>query len=235
MNDPASAAGLATGETANSYKRDFWIKENQKHVPAHYRLQKAARILNRAAAGRECDLLDVGCGPATLMRLLQKNIHYYGIDIAIHDPAPYLIETDFLENPIGFDGQRFDIISAQGVFEYMGSAQSRKFSEIARLLKEHGKFVLSYTNFGHHDKYVFEAFSNVQPIGDFRQSLGRYFTIDRCFPASHNWHGGQPNRKLIKAANMQLNANIPFISPRLAVEYFFICSPRSPGALAEGA
>ena len=78
MNDPASVAGLATGETAKFYKRDFWIKENQKHVPAHYRLQKAARILNRAAAGRECDLLDVGCGPATLMRLLQKNIHYTG-------------------------------------------------------------------------------------------------------------------------------------------------------------
>ncbi len=231
MNDRASVAGLATGETAKFYKRDFWIKENQKHVPAHYRLQKAARILNRAAAGRECDLLDIGCGPATLMHLLQKNIHYYGIDIAVHDPAPYLIETDFLENPIGFGDQRFDIISAQGVFEYMGSAQSRKFSEIAQLLKEHGKFILSYTNFGHHDKYVFEAFSNVQPIGDFRQSLARYFTIDRCFPASHNWHGGQPNRKLIKAANMHLNANIPFISPRLAVEYFFICSPaEAPGS-----
>ena len=113
----------------------------------------------------------------------------------------------------------------------MGSAQSRKFSEIAQLLKERGKFILSYTNFGHHDKYVFEAFSNVQPIGDFRQSLARYFTIDRCFPASHNWHGGQPNRKLIKAANMHLNADIPFISPRLAVEYFFICSPaEAPGS-----
>ena len=226
MNDAASGAGLATGETAKFYKRDFWIKENQKHVPAHYRLQKAARILNQAAAGRGCDLLDVGCGPATLRRLLQKNIHYYGIDIAIHDPAPYLAETDFLENPIGFGGKRFDIISAQGVFEYMGSAQARKFSEIAHLLNAQGKFVLSYTNFGHRDKYVFEAFSNVQPIAEFRQSLARYFTIDRCFPTSHNWHGGQPNRKLIKAANMHLNANIPFISPRLAVEYFFVCSPR---------
>ena len=111
------------------------------------------------------------------------------------------------------------------------SAQARKFSEIAQLLNEHGKFILSYTNFGHHDKYVFEAFSNVQPIADFRQSLARYFTIDRCFPTSHNWHGGQPNRKLIKAANMHLNANIPFISPRLAVEYFFVCSPaEAPGS-----
>lgn len=226
MNDSASAAGVAPGNAAKFYKRDFWIKENQKHVPAHYRLQKAARKLNAVAQGRECDLLDVGCGPATLMRLLQKNIHYYGIDIAIHDPAPYLIETDFLDSPIRFGDRRFDIIAAQGVFEYMGSAQSQKFAEIARLLKEHGTFFLSYTNFDHRDKYIFEAFSNVQPFGDFRQSLARYFTIDKCFPASHNWHGGQPARSLIKGANMHMNMNIPFVSPRLAVEYFFICSPR---------
>ena len=226
MNDSSSAAGVAPRNAAKFYKRDFWINENRKHVPAHYRLQKAARKLNAIAQGKECDLLDVGCGPATLRQLLQKNIHYYGIDIAIHEPAPYLIEADFLENPIRFGDRRFDIISAQGVFEYMGSAQSQKFSEIAGLLKDNGTFFLSYTNFDHHDKHIFEAFSNVQPFGDFRQSLARYFSIDKCFPASHNWSGGQPSRGFVKAANMHMNANIPFVSPRLAVEYFFICSPR---------
>jgi SAM-dependent methyltransferase len=226
VNDSASAAGVAPGNAAKFYKRDFWIKENQKHVPAHYRLQKAARKINAIARGGECDLLDVGCGPATLRHLLQKNIHYYGIDIAIHERASYLIEADFLENPIKFGDRRFDIISAQGVFEYMGPAQSQKFSEIAGLLKENGIFFLSYTNFDHHDKHIFEAFSNVQSFGDFRQSLTRYFSIDKCFPASHNWSGGQPSRGFVKAANMHMNANIPFVSPRLAVEYFFICSPR---------
>ncbi len=227
MNDSANAGGTAPKGAVKSYKRDFWIKENQKHVPAHYRLQKAARIVSDIAQGRESDLLDVGCGPATFGRLLPRNIYYHGIDLAIHDPAPNLIETDILENPIKFDDKKFDIIVALGVFEYVGSFQSQKFSEIAQLLNERGKFVVSYTNFDHHDKHIFEAFSNVQSFRDFRRNLAHHFTIDRYFPASHNWHGGQPTRKLIKSANMHVNVNIPLISPKLAVEYFYICSRRA--------
>ena len=71
-------------------------------------------MVNRIARGKDCDLLDVGCGPAALMRLLQKNIHYYGIDIAIHDSAPNLLQTDFVENPIKFENHRFDIIRRPG-------------------------------------------------------------------------------------------------------------------------
>ena len=59
------------------------------------------------------------------MPLLHPNIQYYGIDIAIHDPAPNLIEADFLEAPIRFDGKRFDMVVAQGVFEYVGNLQTR--------------------------------------------------------------------------------------------------------------
>ena len=86
--------------------------------------------------------------------------------------------------------------------------------------------MLTYTNFGHRDKHVFEAFSNVQPFDDFRRSLARHFTIDKYFPTSYNWHGGQPVRALLKSANMHVKANIPLIGARLAVEYFFICSRR---------
>lgn len=210
----------------DTYKRDFWIKENRKHIPAHYRLQKSARIINAIAGHQERDLLDVGCGPATLMRLVRPNIHYYGIDIAIHEPAPNLIESDILASPVSFDGRRFDIVAALGLFEYVGACQDQKFSEMAQLLGEHGRLVLTYTNFGHRDKHVFEAFSNVQPLDDFRRSLSRHFTIDRCFPTSYNWHGGQPVRTLLKAANMHVKANIPLVGSRLAVEYFFICSHR---------
>ena len=230
MNDPASGESIAPGESAGStvqyYKRDFWIKENLKHVPPHYRLQKAARIVNGIARGKECDLFDVGCGPATLKHLLTKNIHYYGIDIAIHDPAPNLIEADFLETPIKFGDKRFDVILAQGVFEYIGDFQDQKFAEVAGLLNDQGTFIVTYTNFGHRDKQIYEPFSNVRPLDDFRRSLNHYFDIKRFFPASHNWHGGQPTRKLLKAANMHINMNVPFISPTLAVEYFFICSSR---------
>lgn len=227
MSSSAGVGGRPARESAvDIYKRDFWIKENLKHVPAHYRLQKSARIINALAGREECDLLDVGCGPATLMRLVRPNIHYHGIDIAIHDPAPHLIEADILKEPIRFADKRFSIVAALGLFEYVGASQEQKFSEIAQLLSERGRLVLTYTNFGHRDKRIFEAFSNVQPFDDFRRSLARHFTIDRYFPTSYNWHGGQPARPLLKAANMHVKANIPMVGPRLAVEYFFICSRR---------
>lgn len=224
MTSSAGVGGPAREGVADRYKRDFWIKENRKHVPAHYRLQKSARLVNALAGHQERDLLDVGCGPATLMRLLRPSIHYYGIDIAIHDSAPNLIETDILAKPIRFADKQFDIVTALGLFEYVGASQDQKFSEIAKLLGERGRFVLTYTNFGHRDKRIFEAFSNVQPFEEFRRSLARQFTIDRYFPTSYNWRGGQPVRPLLKAANMPVKANIPLVGPKLGVEYFFICS-----------
>jgi SAM-dependent methyltransferase len=226
MSGSADVGGVSREDVAHLYKHDFWIEENQKHVPAHYRLRKSARVINAIAGRHERDLLDVGCGPATLMRLVRPNIHYYGIDIAIHDPAPNLIQADILEKPIKFADRKFDIVSALGLFEYVGATQDQKFSEIAQLLNEGGKFVLTYTNFGHRDKRVFEAFSNVQSFEEFRRSLARQFSIDRYFPTSYNWHGGQPSRRLLKAANMPVGTNIPLVGHKLAVEYFFICSRR---------
>jgi SAM-dependent methyltransferase len=230
MNDAVDGQFTSPSEspssTAQYYKKDFWIKENRKHIPAHYRLQKAARIVNNIAQGKECKLLDIGCGPATMMGLLQKNIHYYGIDIAIHNPAPNLIEADLVKSPIRFGDKRFDIIVAQGFFEYLGDFQSQKFAEIARLLNGGGVFLLTYTNFGHLHKKIYKIFNNVQPLDDFQNSLARYFRIDRVFPTSYTWHGGQPTRKLVKSANMHISINIPWIGPMLAAEYFFVCSPR---------
>jgi SAM-dependent methyltransferase len=231
VNDPAdrrrAAAGGPRGSIAESYKRDFWIQENRKHAKPHYRLRKTARLITRIAGGKRCDLLDLGCGPATLRRLLPDSIRYYGIDIAIRDQAPNLLEADILQAPIKFGDMRFDIVVAQGLFEYVGDAQEGKFAEIAELLHEGGTFIVTYTNFGHRRSHVFEAFSNVQPFASFRASLSRYFVVEKFFPTSHNWYGGQPRRGLVQAANMHLNVNIPVLSPRLAVEYFFICSPRS--------
>ena len=116
------------------------------------------------------------------MRLLPANIHYYGIDIAIHDPAPNLMEADLVESEIAFGGKRFDLVSALGVFEYVGQAQSRKFSEIAKILNADGKFIVTYTNFGHRKPRIYEPFSNVQPLDSFRQDLRRYFTYRPVLP-----------------------------------------------------
>jgi cyclopropane fatty-acyl-phospholipid synthase-like methyltransferase len=233
MNDPASGTGTASGGVtgrASVYKRDFWSQENLKFSEPWYRLDKSAQLISKLTRGQPGRLLDVGCGPGTMARVLPPGLEYYGIDLAIHEPAPNLRETDLVESPIAFGDLRFDIVIAQGFFEYVGSAQSQKFAEIAQLLTDGGRFIATYTNFRHRKKVIYEAFSNVRSIADFRQDLERHFTVDRVFPASHNWKHGQPARKLVKAANMRVSANIPVLSPILAVEYYFVCSPLSAPA-----
>lgn len=207
------------------FKKDFWSKENLEYSRPHYRLEKAARMINRIAKDRRCTLLDVGCGGAALRLLIRPNIEYHGVDIALHEPAPYLVEADFLESPIPFPDKRFDIIVAQGVFEYVGNLQAKVFSEIARLLTDGGVFIGSYVNFDHRRRFIYWPYSNVQSFGEFKRDLAQHFQIRRLCPTSHNWRHSEPRRKLSQAVNMHINANVPVISRALAVEYFFVCSP----------
>jgi polysaccharide pyruvyl transferase WcaK-like protein/SAM-dependent methyltransferase len=208
------------------YKEDYWRAENLKFSRPHHRLEKSARIISRLWRGRKCELLDVGCGPAALKWLLPPNVSYYGIDIAIGESAPNLMEADILQTPIGFGDKKFDMVSAQGVFEYLGDHQLEKLAEIASILKPGGKFLVTYWNFGHRRPLVYDSFSHVQRLADFRQALEQYFSVDQFFPASHNWEQSSPSRPLIRAINMRVNMHIPVISPKLAVEYFFLCSRR---------
>ena len=50
---------------------------------------------------------------------------------------------DLTESPISFRGKKFDIIVAQGLFEYLGNCQSQKFAEIAGLLNDGGTFIVT--------------------------------------------------------------------------------------------
>jgi SAM-dependent methyltransferase len=220
---------LDEGRSVNSpenvlYKKDFWSTENLKYSRPHFRMEKIARTVNSLAKGKDCTLLDVGCGPAALEPLVQPNIEYYGIDIALAHPAPNLIEADIVEAPIRFADKRFDIVLAQGFFEYVGGLQEQKFAEIRQLLKPDGKFVVSYVNFSHRDRFVYHPYSNVQPFSEFRASLERHFKVRRAFPTSYNWRHQEPSRSLVKAGNMLLNVNIPFLGQALAVEYVLICT-----------
>lgn len=210
--------------TETYYKREFWATENLRYVRPHFRLAKAARIVNQLSQGKHCNLLDVGCGPATLAGLLDKNIEYYGIDIAIHRPAPNLRQSDFLAEPIHFDKKRFDIIVAQGVFEYVGRFQAEKLAEIRQLLKPRGYFLVSYVNFDHLHRRIYEPYSNVQSFREFRASLEREFKIKRCLPTSYHWYHREPNREWLKAIQMRVNITIPVLSRLFTVEYFFVCS-----------
>jgi len=92
---------------ARYYKKEFWSTENLKYDAPHFRMQKVARVISGITADREYDLLDVGCGPGTLQRLMPPNVHYYGIDISIPAPRDNLLEADILEAPIDFRGMSF--------------------------------------------------------------------------------------------------------------------------------
>lgn len=237
MNDSADGSDTFAPDRSDGavkyYKRDFWSEENLKFTRPHFRMRKCARMINKMARGRERDLLDIGCGPAALSKLLDSNIHYYGIDIAIHEPAPNLLEADLLAAPVKFGDKQFDIVVVQGVFEYVGDFQARKLAEISELLRPGGTFIVSYMNFGHRKKDIYWPYSNVQQIREFRASLARYFQVDRSFPVGHNWNHSAPQKKWLQAIQMPVDLNIPLISPVLASEYFFICSPRAAQA-AEG-
>jgi SAM-dependent methyltransferase len=225
---PSRARVANGGRLATACGRDFWLQYGLNYSKPHYRMEKSARIINRLARNRgRCTLLDIGCGPATLQHLLASNISYFGMDIAIQEPAPNLIETDFLKTPIRFKDMKFDIISVQGVFEYLGGHQAQKLTEIAGLFKQDGVALLTYVNFGHRKPDICEQYSNVQSINDFSKNVNQYLDIKQLFPTAYNWNHWEPGRALLRAANMPLQVNIPLLGRPLAVEYFFICSPRS--------
>jgi SAM-dependent methyltransferase len=188
-------------------------------------MRKVAWQLRKLSQGRELNLLDVGCGPAALAHLLPAGMRYHGIDIAIHDPAPNLIEADLIEQPIAFHGMTFDIVVMQGVFEYLGDVQSQKLAEIAALVRDDGRFICTYTNFAHRNKYIYGPYSNIRPPEDFRRDLDRYFTIERAFPIAYNWKHGYPRRALLRAPQERISVNVPVIGRKLAVDYYYQCSP----------
>jgi SAM-dependent methyltransferase len=222
--DSADGVALtAGGASEHDRRKDFWAKESVHFSRPWYRIEKSARIVRGLAGRKTFQLLDVGCGPAALQQLMPPNVSYYGLDISVGAPAPNLVECDFVEEPIKWGEKRFDIVVAQGVFEYAGEVARAKLGEISELLVPKGFLVASYTNFTHRKPYIYSAYTNVVPITQFASYLGDFFQIVRSFPASHNWKHGQPGSRLNRRLNMGINLNVPFASKRLAVEYFFVC------------
>jgi SAM-dependent methyltransferase len=213
----------------NQSTKDFWGQEHHKFEAPHFRLQKSARLINNVAPSAPCTLLDVGCARSSLRHLLKPTIEYFGIDISIENPVPNLLEVDILQNPIAFDDRSFDVVVALGVFEYLGEAQEDKFREIAEILSPRGKFIVTYQNFDHRRPSIYWAYTNVQRPAAFRASLEREFIIDRQVPTALNWSHSQPVRPLTKAMNRGFGPNIPRVTPKLAVEYFYVCSARPRG------
>lgn len=219
-------SGRSSAKTFKYYKKDFWSKETLKYSEPHFRMRKVAQLVSSQARDQQCSLLDIGCGPAALAKILPPNVDYYGIDISITNPAENLIEADILERRIDFRGMKFDFVVTQGLFEYLGAYQSQKFAEISATLKDHGKFILTYMNFDHRQRRVYWPYNNVQRPADFRRDLDRYFRVERRFAGAHNWNQSEPRRRLIRVPQEHLNIYVPVLSPVLAVDYFYVCAPR---------
>lgn len=208
------------------WSREFWSHENLQYATPHFRLRKIARVVNGLSRHRTCSLLDVGCGPAALARLLDTNIQYYGVDVAIQTPAPNLVELDLVRNEFPFGEKLFDMVVASGFFEYVGGHEAELFRKIHGVTRRDGVFVVSYINFDHIHHIVTPHYSNVRPIAAFRQDLSDYFEVRRCFPVSYNWRGTAPRRPLLTALEMRFDLDIPVAGRLLGVEYLFVCSPR---------
>ena len=210
----------------NFRDRDYWIEENKLYIEPSFRLKKCAQTINDLAGGRQVTLLDVGCGPAALRPLLARNVEYHGIDIAIHEKVPWLRERNIAEETIAWDDKRFDFVCAMGFFEYMGHQQQKKFEEIRNILKDDGRFMMSYINFKHMKHMVWPNYNNVKPVGEMKKGVEQVFHVDRLFPASHNWRPKQPGKRHLPGVQMHINFAIPVVTPMLAVEYFFLCSKK---------
>ena len=224
--DTTEKAAGHGADNAQRYNRDFWETENRRFSERHYRLNKVGRIVRELVGQKDVDLLDLGCGPGTFADLLPANVHYHGIDVAIQQPGPNFLELDLLESPIRFGDLKFDLVLAQGLFEYLADRQVQKFAEIRDILKPDGKFFVTYTNFAHRRINLYHPYSNVQHPKRFRADLERYFTIDRFFPGAYNWNHTLPNRNFMKRAQTGLDVNIPVLGQFFGVDYFYICSPR---------
>ncbi len=175
--------------------------------------------MNRLAVGKDCRLLDVGCGPATLGLLLAPNIQYFGIDIAIQEPSPNLKECDILQEPISSEEAPFDLIVAQGLFEYLADSQSRKFAEIADLLTPDGNFIVSYVNFDHRRPDLLLALQQHSVRSSIPEQPGETLRHREAVPDRAQL---EPQRAmaLVRASTEHaVNRNIPFLTSRLGVEY----------------
>jgi len=85
---------------------------------------------------------------------------------------------------------------------------------------------MSYINFRHILRRIYPAYNNIRSVADQMKALREVFEVERFFPVSHHWRHKQPGARALPSIQMQLDWNIPGVSPWLAVEYFFVCSRR---------
>jgi len=170
-------------------------------------MRKVARMVSRLAGDREYDLLDVGCGPGTLQRLMPSNVPI----TASTSQSPRLRITCLRRiswKPRSTSGIRFDFVVAQGISSTWASTshrirRDRRTPQARRQVRAHVPELRPQATRG------LLAVQQCPAPGQLPRDLSRFFKINRSFPLSHNWNHSQPRRPLMKASQAHINLNVP--------------------------
>ncbi|MFO7996476.1 MAG: glycosyltransferase [Dehalococcoidia bacterium] len=164
-----------------------WIKGSQIHYEHLHRYTFAAHFVK----GRK--VLDLACGEGYGTYMLAKEAAYVaGVEIdgptVEHARSRYardnleFIEGSMLDVPIEGEG-RFDVVVCFEAIEHVAE-HNRLLSEVKRLLKEDGLFIVStpnrttYTDMSdHRDPFHMKELN----FDEFRRLLGQYFTHIQMF------------------------------------------------------
>lgn len=183
---------------------DYWSAESQKYVQPHCRIKKIARELK--FIDDRTTILDIGCGPAPLAKLLtDAQVKYYGVDVFNQDgfPGYYkkfdLSQDDFSVFPFK---QYFTNIVMSGVLEYLSPVRASALLAyvVENLSNSDTQFVISFTNFSHYSRAVatyHPEWKNIMSVEDFivtSQNAG--LQLVRYYPSYYLVFGRRIDLKL---------------------------------------
>ena len=153
-------------EIAGFYPTQYWWNSSRpgllKTLESIYRriaLHDHISFIRRAA-GNRADLLDVGCGSATLAGLLKpRGVRAMGVDFSA-EAAKVAAEENGVRVVVGsladaaFQDRSFDIVTMFHVMEHVTNPRE-VLAEVARILRPDGKVILQVPNI---DSWQFRLF-----------------------------------------------------------------------------
>lgn len=161
--------------------RRRWAGEVAAYDVAHRRLRQVAALV---AASKARTVLDVGCGPGALARLL-PGVRYTGIDfVAASDPAFEFFECDFNRSPLPSGIGPFDAVVCSGLLEYILDVPA--FLESLRPLIC-GRLIATYFNMNHVSRIAALARGKTFPV----------------HPTWKNFYSPRDFRKLLERAGLR--------------------------------
>lgn len=152
---PLSDGSVFWIKPASEEKLAYWENETQKYQEPHLRLKRLTGEINRLplAAGA---VLDLGCGPGTLGRLIDRSrFKYFGVDVFKQELATGVYGQFDLDHDTWEQfpfRRRFDVVVISGVLEYLSPVRIKELLQFIRqtLAAPETAIIVTYTNFEHY-------------------------------------------------------------------------------------